>query len=126
LFNDSLDHTRGAVVAVLRARGVAIDVDDPVLGVIATEFAPVSPALEEMACTGFSTGEGEAVDAIRFRLRIEVAPRGRLLTRVRVYADVQGRVVHADTGTGAWVDCTSAGEIERDFLDAVQDALSRR
>jgi len=124
LYQAPVEDVRRALDGVLRERRLDVDVDDPVLGAITTAFVTTPADLEELACTGFADAEGRTVDGIRYRLRIELARRGRALTRVRVYADVQGHV-RGDGIAGVWTDCASTGEIERGFLDAVQRALRR-
>jgi hypothetical protein len=119
LFGAPAADARRALTAVLRARRVDIELDDATRGIITTGFAVAPAGVDDMACTG----GGAWVDQVRYRFRIEIASRGRTLTRLRVYADVQGNVRHADGG--AWVDCTSTGQIERDLLDAIQEALNR-
>jgi hypothetical protein len=130
VFAASLERTRLAVSSVLDEENIAVETIDDVLGVIWTEFVAAGVDVDEQACLGLSTGDDEWVEAIRYRLRLEVTREGKTRTRVRAYADVQGKISSQsrDGGRarkGIWHDCTSTGEIERRILDTVQARVEK-
>ena len=128
VFDATFENVWLAVSDVLRQENLAVETLDEELGMIWTEFVAAVGNTDEQACLGLHTGDNESVEAIRYRLRFEVTGEGGARTRVRAYADVQGKVLTGDgsdarNSEGAWSDCTSTGEIERRLLDTIQARL---
>lgn len=125
----SFERTWLAATMALEGENLAMETADDALGTIRTEFVTAGVNLDEQACLGLSTRDNEWVEAIRYRVRLQLTRESQNTTRVRAYADVQGQVSSQNrNGTryreGAWHDCTSTGKIERRILDAVQERLA--
>jgi hypothetical protein len=94
-------------------------------GMIVTKETTIGTNRDRYACRQWP-GSATRVDEMRCRLAIQVGSGDGTITRVRAFANLEGRYLYissiGDERVGGWWPCTSTGVIEAELFD---DLLSR-
>jgi hypothetical protein len=116
------DEVWAVALAALGDLGWVVDTQIETSGVITTTEMTVGTNRDRYACRQWP-GSATRVDEMTAKLALHVGSEDGAVTRVRALADIQGRYTYiASRGQekiGGWWPCTSTGEMESEFFDAL-------
>jgi hypothetical protein len=115
-----------AVRKALEDLGWPIASEDEPSGMIATDEIEIGTNRDPYACRQWP-GSLTRVDEMKCRLTVHVGAEDGQLMRIRAATHIEGRYVYLSSNgeekVGGWWECTSTGEIESEFFDAVLSHL---
>jgi hypothetical protein len=110
------------VLAALDDLDWVVDGQSEPSGEITTKEMTIGTNRDRYACRQWP-GSRTRVDEMTSKLSLHVASDDGVVTRIRVLADINGRYIYIGSSgeekVGGWWPCTSTGEMESEFFDAL-------
>jgi len=122
----SFDDVWATVLSSLGDLEWTVDSQVETAGMITTKEATIGTNRDRYACRSWP-GSATRVDEMRCTLAVHLGTTEGTVTRVRAFANLEGRYLYVSSvgeeKVGGWWPCTSTGEIEGEFFDALLSRL---
>jgi hypothetical protein len=122
----SFDDVWATVISSLGDLEWRIDSQVETAGMIITKEETIGTNRDRYACRSWP-GSATRVDEMRCTIAVHVGASEGAATRVRAFANLEGRYLYVSSvgeeKVGGWWPCTSTGEIEGEFFDALLSRL---